>query len=94
MVVRIAIQRVVGHLKETTGDVEPDPFVVPAGTRLVITDVSWTAGRHPNAAFVAGEIVNFRLRAHATNGDFFNNKCLLKWRIARPSVGRDALIAK
>lgn len=51
----------------TTGQSEVEPFVVPSGARLVITDVIWMAGRGPSEAFFAGSTVLIHIQAYSSD---------------------------
>ncbi len=53
---------------KATGGLETTPFVVPNGSRLVITDVIWLAHPKPSGDFVAGEFLRAYLQAYTDNG--------------------------
>lgn len=55
----------------TTGQLETEPFVVPSGKSLVITDVYWMGGDMPSASFLAGEVVHINILAFAPNDEWF-----------------------
>ena len=67
----LAHQRALFRVR-ATGQLETEPFVVPSGKSLIITDVSWMGARAPSDKFLAGEVVHINIAAFASDDSFFN----------------------
>ncbi len=56
------------HKARPSGQIEDQPFIVPVGKRLVITDLRWIASRYPSETFLAGENLAININVHTVAG--------------------------